>query len=246
MWGSCPVSSHKWYQSLVTTVSLGEARTLQAALSDVSLDIPENSPGIYTMYICTNTTASSADLSESECLISPIVEAAFQKLNSRRNEQDDMKMCALNIPHCLRDKAHWSEANVYHLCSKTQPHDKVEFSRTQTATVHGTFDIQEKNISVYTKSFSKFICTSCKNVCEGALLSFIFGRLTSLPGENRSTVDLKMFVGSPLFAIPDFENVRKQKFMTHFTLFAPLDNIYLLLIPIFWKFQSQCGFLFSI
>ncbi len=209
-WGTCPATLHKAYQKLVTTVSLGEARTLQAPHSDVSLDVPENSPGIYTMQIQTNITRSSADMPDSECLISPIVELVFEKLDSRSHLPEKMGMCAVNIPHCLTDSSQWSWAKVHHISSKTQPHKNDEFSRTQTTPVHGTFDIHEKNISVYTTSFSKFVCTSCKNVCEGAILSFIFGRLTPLPGEDKSTVDLKMFMGSPLFAIADFENVRKQ------------------------------------
>ncbi len=122
-------TSHKSYQKLVTTTSLGEERTLQTAESDVSVDIPEKSPGIYTVYICTRIDKSELKIPEDECLISPIVRIEFQELQSvELNLMLNMPLgvCRVNIPHCIQETSEQKEVKVYHFSSSIQPNGVEE------------------------------------------------------------------------------------------------------------------------
>ena len=221
-WGICPATSHKAYKQLVTTVSLGEARTLQAPQSDVSLDIPENCHGIYSMHIQTNLTPD--ECSADECFISPVVHVSLQKLKTNKADPFVMNLCKLNVPHCLPDGSYWNRVKVQHE-SHTQPADIEEFTRVQNQPTQGTFEVHNHHISIYTRNFSKFTCTSCGKVtCGTSVLSFLFGRTTTFEALNKTAVDMKMFVGGPLYSLQDFANVSLHDISVFYNCFVLCED----------------------
>ena len=56
------------------TVCLGKARTLQPPGSDVSMDIPDGSRGLYMMRVHTDLTDLEYVVKDEECFVSPVVE----------------------------------------------------------------------------------------------------------------------------------------------------------------------------
>lgn len=207
-WGSCPVTSHKAYQRLITTVSLGEARSLQAPQSDVSLDIPEHSPGIYTVHIQTHSATEGFSVPDYECVISPAVEITHQQLKQDKDKQSNIGLCRLNIPHCLKNRSIFDQVKVYHIGTSSHLTDVEELDRVEKQPTHQIFDINQSHINVHTEQFSKFICTACgQTECQSSVLNLLFARMASAQEQKKTSVDMKLFLGSQLFSIQDFKNV---------------------------------------
>lgn len=160
------------------------------------------------MYIHTNIAESSESVPKDECLISPIVQVVSENLKNNELKQNT-GLYTVNIPHCLQDTSMSHKVKVHHLSSKIQPHGKEEFARAAEQPQHGTFDIHKQSISIYTNNFSTFVCTSCGNLCQSSIFSLMFARLTPLIEAQKTTVDMKIFLGSPLFSIQEFRNVSK-------------------------------------
>ncbi len=99
-WGLCPAVTHKGNNKHLITVTLGEARILQAPGSDVSLSIPPNSPGIYCLAIYTDMTRFLPFIPNEECIIAPVVEVVHVKLQSDTSDCAPQRVCKLTIPHC--------------------------------------------------------------------------------------------------------------------------------------------------
>ncbi len=138
-WGSCPMTSHKAYQTVAATVSLGEPRKLQVPQSDVSIDIPEHSPGIYTVHIDTELADTSIEIPPDECLISPVVEVKFQELeSSNKGRQEPLATYRVNIPHCLNHTSPKTDVKVHHISSREGNVAREVFIRTGHEPRHGT------------------------------------------------------------------------------------------------------------
>ncbi len=223
--------SHKAYQTLAATVSMGEARILQAPQSDVSLDIPHNSPGIYIMHIETGLSETTEEIPGNECLISPVVAVNFEQLKTSKDLQRPMGLCTLNMPHCMRNNYTQSEVKVHHISSWQGNVAREVFTRTGHEPRHGTFIVHDQIICIHTSSFSKFICTNCKKTsCNSSVLSFLFARFKAWPEQNRTTVDFKLFLSSHLYRIKDFVNVN-----TPYFVFQPFVRIR----PSFWSTDQR-------
>ncbi len=194
-------------QQYAVTVTHGEAKTLQSPCSDVSLDIPQGSKGIFLMKVSTDFTRHH--IPENECIISPLVEVHHFK---------DMELsCStslihtLKIQHCLPDKEHRGLVRVKKGRYNTpKPHEPLQEKKPQDPDT-GIFWLDKDFITIQTRSFSDFICTICKNICHGAIKVFLFGNSAPLWDSKKEATSLKMktYLCSPLYKIPTYRQVGK-------------------------------------
>ena len=100
------------------------------------------------------------------------------------NERGDLKY--------VRTGPYWSNTSISHF--------------TQLPTSNSYFQVNDKYITIHTRHFSQFICTSCNKICKGRGNAFIFGRVTPRKTIS-STASLRMYVCSPLHSIIDYKKV---------------------------------------
>ncbi len=208
LWGSCPATTHKNHKKFVTTVSLGEARILQAPDSDVSLSIPKGAPGIYFMTVYTDFSKSLTFFQNDECAVAPMVEVNTVGTPKVNTEGTPNRLFTLTIPHCVKSQKLWKFIKV-------NKYDKDYFAVSVKRLVFDLLQPQEEGflvrknfIKIHTKSFSHFVCTSCNKTCRAAILMFIFTKLSPWVDEAITTTDIKAFLCCDLYNIKDFKNVR--------------------------------------
>lgn len=229
-WGACPATTHKGHRAVVATVSLGESRTLQAPGSDVSGTIPENTPGVLLLRVQTDLSSWSDVVPQEECFISPAVEVAF--LQSKETKQNSH--FALRLPHCLTENNLLSSVKVrkrdtFDTIREIPPNSAVDLPEDQEA----CFKADDTHVTIFTRSFSKFVCTSCQNICAAAVIIFLFGRLDVWPDTETTTAAVQVFCCGPLYRIVDFKQVSGSKYESeggarktdrhkiYFTIFLP-------------------------
>ncbi len=213
-WGSCPVVIGKSKSKLISTQSMGEPRLLQAPDADVSLSIPHGSTGVYTLQVHTDLSKPFPLVTEDECLVAPVVEVHARSASN--------KVCKLSIPHCILEPASWKNVKVRRQNQKTlKVHKLINLNKkalkqkkwfcgaTPEPGQHGTFEVDENCIKIYTKRFSTHTAT-CVNKAENkaAILMFIFAKLNPFVDEAITTTDIKVFLCCNLYSIKDFKNVR--------------------------------------
>ncbi len=212
LWKTYPAVTHKQYKKLYFTVSVGESRILQAPDSDVSLSIPQGSPGVYIMAIHTDLLHSASLIPEEECFISPVVQVDHILLHTKMGEKHCPGLCKLTIPHCSKDKHLEKIVKVRHHKDGTDESTPEEFrcvEGTSGIHAHGTFIMHTNSVSVYSNSFSKFTCSSCRNnSCQADVLTLMFGGVSPFPSLQNTSVDFKLFLSSNLYIIKDFKQVR--------------------------------------
>lgn len=211
LWGPCPVTSHKGHRKFAATVSLGEARTLQAPGSDVCLQVPAGAPGIYLTQVHTEFSRVEQFLPQGEeCIVSPVVEVKFSPLQTISKAPVQLTRCRLNIPHCLQRAERWSDVKVTHYKTDNKSIIAKDLTRDTTGNgQEGTFSIDQKRITIVTDTFSVFVC-KCGETCAAIVHVFLFGRLTNFTDEGQegtTTAEINAILGSPLYDICDFKNV---------------------------------------
>ena len=80
-WGPCPMTMVQNYKRYIGTVSHGKARILQAKGSDVSLEIPKNSRGVYVMGVHTDFSNYHYVVASEECFVSPVVQVLCKSID---------------------------------------------------------------------------------------------------------------------------------------------------------------------
>ena len=73
----------------------------------------------------------------------------------------------------------------------------------------GCFYVDEKVITIYTKTFSVFTCTICEKICQTREYAVITGELSSFKLENLTTVKIKCYLGSYMYKLKAFKKVCK-------------------------------------
>ena len=71
---------------------------------------------------------------------------------------------------------------------------------------------------IYTKSFSGFLCTTCKHSRNLKLAAFLYGsykRFPQGPEAHKYEVRLKLYIADGLLQIRDFQQVRLSNMMLH-------------------------------
>ena len=207
---SCPVTMVKNDKLYIGTVSHGKARILQAPGSDVSLEIPKGSIGVYVMAVHTNVSTYKNCVEDIECFVSPVVE-----IEHRRTENDTtdelLKPHTLKIPHCLRDRALLQAIKVRRgKLSSYVPFQEIP-SLDEIHSMDHCYLVDDNSITISTSKFSEFICTTCSTTCQGTIQLFKYGRLKPWPDKDVSTVQMKSFLCSPLFRISEFRDVSRFK-----------------------------------
>lgn len=223
-WGDCPATTQKNYKKLITTVSLGESITLQAPDSDVSLSIPEYSPGIYTMAVHTDVTEFLTIIPDDECVVSPVVEV----IRVQRQKKRYKLAYVLKVPHCLKGTSAGKSMQVRRHGSKSQSFELASDHSPDS----GEFNVEAGFVEIYTSNFSKFTCTSKEHSCDAQILVSIFGKLRAYPEEITTTVNVKVFLLSQLYLIREVMQVSAALFLSvvdaelcsfwHFLLFTIL------------------------
>ncbi len=183
---------------------------LQATNSDVSLYIPEGSPGVYKLAVHTDLVSARSLVPEDECFVSPVIELDKMPLLTKQKQTDQLGVCELTIPHCQKEK-HSGYMKLRHHHTDNNSQKSEEFHLVKEGSViqaHGTFRVNKAHVQVYTNSFSKFTCTSCKKFsCQADILTLLFGNLSPTSEYQRTVADMELFLLSNLYQIKDFRQV---------------------------------------
>ena len=78
---------------------------------------------------------------------------------------------------------------------------------TETADEDESYEIDNKFITIFTRKFSTFVCTSCDNSCQATVMLFLLGNLEQRRENNDTLTKIKSFLCSDLYRIKDFRKV---------------------------------------
>ena len=194
-WGPCPVTMVMNRVRYCGTVSYGEPRILQALGSEALLQIPAGSRGVYRMGTNLDHFKYHGIITREECVISPVIKVIHQKSSDCKNDEEPGTHI-LNIPHCLRDRSLLKLIRVkkgeidrhipFHEISLKDEFDPDENS----------FSVDDTYVRVSCKTFSEFVCTTCKTTCQSTIRAFIFAHLRAWPRKNITTLQIKSFLCS--------------------------------------------------
>ena len=209
---------YKNHKKYIATVSLGESRILQDAGSDVSLQIPNESQGVFMTHVQTDPSRFLNEINEGENrLISPTVEVHHKNIHG----EQDAKIHTVKIPHCINKSDLWDyiqvgKFNVSNNKAQIQMIPLQDKNKKQDE----YYTIDKDSIRVYTKRFSEFICTICKKSCQASIMAFMFGKIEDVLGSKITTVQLKVFMGSDLYRIKEFKDVSSSNICIYFLFFC--------------------------
>ena len=203
-WGPCPMTvttSHgKCY---IATVSHGEARVFRGLHSDVSLHLPEGSPGLFLKAVHTNLSTFRQDIPDEECMITPMVEIHHLNANSKTQSNDENFI--IKLPHCIQDRDKWNLIKV-----RKWNKNKEGVTSCQELKENENFVVDNKFITVSTRHFCRLAGTICDNEgCRRQIRVMVMGKLEGLEGRTCSITWLKSFFCSRLLALRDFKSVIK-------------------------------------
>ena len=183
----------KGYKQFCGIGVCGNSAVLQGPNSDVKLYIPQRLHGFVSGHIHTDPTPFLQFIPESECLVSPIVEYNW---NAFQNKLNDDVCYKIVVPHCIRNSCDLQSIKVRH----GDIHKNLPFLESSH------FDVHEKQIDIYAKHFSQFICTSCKQVCQAEAEIFVFGSITPLLHPPVSAA-VRLYISSTLYETRDLNKV---------------------------------------
>ena len=178
---------------------------LQGPNSSVKLFIPKRLNAFVMGHAHTDVKPFLHLIPDGECLVSPIVDynCTFNR------EKPNGTWFKIVVPHCIRKKQHLKNVKVRH----GDIYKNVPFVEVPTDVCH--FEVDEQNITIFTRHFSQFICTGCEKVCQGDGKAFIFGGLSPLEYKPLKAA-LRLYMCSPLHRIDDYRLVCRTSLMfTH-------------------------------
>ena len=213
----------------------GTGGILQNKASNVLLYISKGLHAFVYGYIHTDPGPFLQEIPEDHCLVAPIVEYHYEATNDLSNRQLFFK---IKVPHCVTRKEDLrfirvQQGDIHNDIPFTQLEltavgeieiDKwanLKFTRanwsylrvsqfTQLPTSSSYFQVDNKYITIYTRHFSQFICTSCAQVCRGQGRAFMFGKITPRKTSEPKadpTASLRLYICSPLHKIRDYREV---------------------------------------
>ncbi len=188
--------------------SLHDQLTLTPPNSGVSLLVPEVTATILC-HIHTSPSAFLHIIPDSECLIGPIPE--FHSTIHRANKLPPNTWYTIKIPHCIRKKDKLKYIRVRHGdIHKSSQFSLVPFHTTDPKTIDANIDsyycTDTQYVTIHTRHFSQFICTTCEKICDGKAKAFLFG--SHLPVEVPFMItNVRVYVCSPLYEIEDYRKV---------------------------------------
>ena len=193
--------THKGFKRITGMRVRGESAVLQAPRSAVKLYIPEGLDIYLSGTVHTDPTPFLHVIPLTECLISPIAEYRLVSGDKWWNIWFKNIWFKIKVPHCLRKWSDLKSIKVMH----GDIHKNVPFSELPSSTCH--YEVDLNYITIYTKGFSQFICTSCKKTCQAEARAFVFGSISPLVETRPITAALKLYLTSALFKIQDYNQV---------------------------------------
>ena len=204
-----------------------KSKTVQIPNSDASLHISKNSVGLFMMQVLTDDPiyTNFNHIPKDECFVSPVVEVVHSSFNFRRPDI----IHTLKIPHCLPEQDMWKSFKVrqwsgdeYRELRNFLPKKdikKLSKFRQWSGDEHrgdehrgdehreGCFYVDEHFITIQTRTFSKFTCTVCKNVCQFRPHVFLCGELLFWKEPYETTVKIITYISTYLTSLKEFRKV---------------------------------------
>ena len=201
---TCPVILNKNRRRYVVAVACGKKKSkLRAPDSGVSLTIPRNASGVFFSHVHTDHTLFKNVIPDDECFAGPPVE--IEQVNNKNS--DGSKPFKIKIPHCIRQGDLWKTINVrygnIHKSAKFQTVPHKDEGRQDDI----WYEVNPRFVTIYTKHFSHFTCSSCDYTCGAAAMIFLYGKLSISPRPPVTRVKVKIFICSELYVIKDYKEV---------------------------------------
>ena len=137
---------------------------------------------------------------QDECFVSPVVEVSQYLFKFQRPDM----IHTLKIPHCLPEQDRWQFFKIRQWTNDGYR----ELQQFEKPKVHeGCFYVDEHFITIYTRTFSKFTCTVCKNVCQFRPHAFLCGKLQFWKGLNETTVKIICYISTYLTSLREYRKV---------------------------------------
>ncbi len=187
--------SHKKY---ICRRASGLPTVLQDLDSDVKLHIPEETYGLLIGCVLTSFASFLSVVPEDECFVAPVPDFTFIP-DEQPNAQQDPEF-SVEIPQTLGDSASEFICVRHGDIHKREPFELLSSSTTPRYTVDSS------KVTVSTRSFSQFVCTSCHTLCRNRLKALIFGKVFAHNGTPRASV--RAYLASNLYGIKDFRKVQ--------------------------------------
>ena len=163
--GSHSVEFQKGWRTYFGVRVQGAGGILQNKASDVLLYISRGLHAFVYGYIHTDPVPFLEEIPEDHCLVAPIVEYHYEATNDVSNKQLFFK---IKVPHCITQKKDLKSVQVQH----GDIYSGIAF--TQLPTPSSYFQVDDIYVTIYTRHFSQFICTSCNKICNGRGKAFVF------------------------------------------------------------------------
>ena len=187
-------SFHKGHKTFYGTRVYGSGTILKAPDSDMRLHVPPDVEAFVYGHAHTGIQHFLPHIAEDECLVAPIAE--FHCVYKNEKLDQSKNPFKITIPHCVSDRDALSSIRVTHGdIYKNKPFQEINW-----------FQVDDSYITIYTSSFSQFICTSCQRICYGHGKAFVFGNLIKYPSLQPLS-SVRLYLCSPLYNIKDFRKV---------------------------------------
>ena len=198
-----PIRLYRNQKEFFATAAHGEPTILQGDGSDVSLNLPEDSKGIFLTTVHTEHSKSRKLIPDKECIVGPSVEVEHKATS----KETPCVTYTLKIPHIVKDRHLWEFIRIRKGNIEQSTSLQELEQRSQIEGEPPYFVMDEHHATIYTSTFSLFTCTSCKNSCNGTAIAFLLAQSRHYLELEKTTVKLKTFLCSDLYRIPDFKNV---------------------------------------
>ena len=163
--GSHAVEFQKGWRTYFGIQVHGAGGVLQGKGSAVLLYISKGLWAFVYGYIHTDPSPFLQEIPEDHCLVAPIVEYHYEASNDVTNKQHFFR---IKVPHCVSQKEDLKSIQVH----QGDIHMGITFTKLPTTSSY--FQVDEKYVTIYTRHFSQFICTSCNKICKGQGKAFMF------------------------------------------------------------------------
>ena len=183
---------------------------IRTPVSNVTLYIPKSVNATVITHIHTNTLPFHEVIPENECFIAPIPEITIIPRHDKVGKDRGSIWYQLRIPHCVRDSSKLNSIRVRH----GNIHSNKTFSLVPALQKYGAhnftlncyYEVDSSYVTIHTRTFSQFVCTSCERICHGNAKAFLFGSLRPY-GSLSMVTALRLYVCSPLYNIKDYRMV---------------------------------------
>ncbi len=186
-----------------------ESTTYYLRDSGITITPPVGTEGSLFFKVHTDPSPFLNHIPQDECLIAPILDCFV----TTKRALIAKAWFILQIPHCLSNKDFDAESVVVrkgNVDFSNVPFQKLVLCQRENDGFLHNYEsfylLDVNNILIYVKSFSQFVCTSCKLVCHGQGQAFVFGKIAKNTDVGTVT-SLRLYTCSPLYIIKDYKEV---------------------------------------